>query len=77
MLLYFPSTFGFGYLGGSNTGLNVSPDGITILLDNAGRSSGDAFVHFVDKESAERALDKHREKIGHRWGGTEKNTYSL
>lgn len=44
------------------------PNGITLLTDCSGRSSGEAYVQFVNKEVAEKALLKHREKIGHRWG---------
>lgn len=44
------------------------PNGITLLTDYSGRSSGEAYVQFVSKEVAEKALQKHREKIGHRWG---------
>lgn len=45
------------------------PNGITLLTDCSGRSSGEAYVQFVSKEVAEKALQKHREKIGHRWDG--------
>lgn len=49
-------------------GLEIVPNGITLLTDYSGRSSGEAYVQFVNKEVAEKALLKHREKIGHRWG---------
>lgn len=49
-------------------GLEIVPNGITLLTDYSGRSSGEAYVQFVSKEVAEKALQKHREKIGHRWG---------
>lgn len=49
-------------------GLEIVPNGITLLTDYSGRSSGEAYVQFVNKEVAEKALQKHREKIGHRWG---------
>ena len=51
-----------------SAGLEVVPNGITIPLDVQGRSSGEAYVQFVDKDVAERALEKNKEKIGHRWG---------
>lgn len=51
-------------------GLEIVPNGITLLTDYSGRSSGEAYVQFVNKEVAEKALQKHREKIGHRWGNT-------
>ncbi|XP_018328130.1 heterogeneous nuclear ribonucleoprotein H-like isoform X2 [Agrilus planipennis] len=49
------------------TGLEIVPNGITLLTDYSGRSSGEAYVQFVNKEVAEKALLKHRERIGHRY----------
>lgn len=49
-------------------GLEIVPNGITLLTDYAGRSTGEAYVQFVNREVAEKALQKHRERIGHRWG---------
>ncbi|KAM3955009.1 heterogeneous nuclear ribonucleoprotein H2 [Aphomia sociella] len=48
-------------------GLTVAVDGVHLLSDHTGRASGEAFVHFVDKESAQEALNRDREKIGHRY----------
>ncbi|KAJ0177526.1 hypothetical protein K1T71_006399 [Dendrolimus kikuchii] len=48
-------------------GLSVAPDGVHLLSDHSGRASGEAFVHFTDKESAQEALARDREKIGHRY----------
>ncbi|KAJ8976946.1 hypothetical protein NQ317_010142 [Molorchus minor] len=48
-------------------GLEIVPNGITLLTDYSGRSSGEAYVQFVNREVAEKALQKHREKIGHRY----------
>uniref|UniRef100_A0A2H1V9H7 SFRICE_000935 n=1 Tax=Spodoptera frugiperda TaxID=7108 RepID=A0A2H1V9H7_SPOFR len=48
-------------------GLTVATDGVHLLSDVTGRASGEAFVHFVDKESAQEALNRDREKIGHRY----------
>ncbi|CAB3226895.1 unnamed protein product [Arctia plantaginis] len=48
-------------------GLTVAADGVHLLSDYTGRASGEAFVHFVDKESAQEALNRDREKIGHRY----------
>ncbi|XP_056643648.1 heterogeneous nuclear ribonucleoprotein H-like [Diorhabda carinulata] len=49
------------------TGLEIVPNGITLLTDYSGRSSGEAYVQFVNREVAEKALQKHRETIGHRY----------
>ncbi|XP_008486469.2 heterogeneous nuclear ribonucleoprotein H2-like, partial [Diaphorina citri] len=49
-------------------GLEIIPNGITLVEDPFnGRPTGEAYVQFVDKETAERALQKHKEKIGHRY----------
>lgn len=48
-------------------GLSVAPDGVHLLSDHTGRASGEAFVYFVDKQSAQDALNRDREKIGHRY----------
>lgn len=49
-------------------GLRIVPNGITLPVDYQGRSTGEAFVQFASKEIAEKALGKHKERIGHRWG---------
>ena len=54
---------GFGILG-----LEITPNGILMTTDYQGRSSGEAFVQFRNKGFAERALEKNKESIGHRWG---------
>ncbi|KAI5749375.1 hypothetical protein M8J76_006849 [Diaphorina citri] len=48
-------------------GLEIVPNGITIPHDYAGRCTGVAYIQFVDKENAEKALLRHKEKIGHRY----------
>ncbi|XP_065653802.1 heterogeneous nuclear ribonucleoprotein F-like [Hydra vulgaris] len=49
------------------SGLDISPYGITITMNQDGRASGDAYVEFVTQQDAENALLKHKEKIGHRY----------
>lgn len=49
-------------------GLEIVPNGITLPLDFQGRSTGEAFVQFASQDIAEKALKKHKERIGHRWG---------
>ncbi|KAI5088356.1 G-rich sequence factor 1 isoform X1 [Silurus meridionalis] len=48
-------------------GLNIVKDGITLVMDRWGRSSGDAFVQFATQEMADEALKKDREVIGSRY----------
>eukprot|EP00795_Rhopilema_esculentum_P013089 gene13089-3875_t len=48
-------------------GLEIVPYGITITLDQDGRCTGDAYVQFATPKDAEQALQKHKEKIGHRY----------
>jgi heterogeneous nuclear ribonucleoprotein F/H len=43
-----------------------SKEGIHIVVDNKGRSTGEAFVQFTSPEDTEKALKKNRDKIGHR-----------
>ncbi|KAL1457530.1 hypothetical protein WDU94_007748 [Cyamophila willieti] len=48
--------------------LEIIPNGITLVEDPySGKCTGEAYVQFVDKETAEKALEKHKEKIGHRY----------
>uniref|UniRef100_A0A4W3IFD6 Heterogeneous nuclear ribonucleoprotein H3-like n=1 Tax=Callorhinchus milii TaxID=7868 RepID=A0A4W3IFD6_CALMI len=49
------------------TGLEIVPNGITLPVDYQGRSTGEAFVQFASKEIAEKALGKHKDRIGHRY----------
>lgn len=50
------------------SGLEILPNGISLPTDYTGRSTGEAYVQFINKDVAEQALQKHKEKIGHRWG---------
>ena len=43
------------------------PNGITLPVDFQGRSTGEAFVQFASQEIAEKALKKHKERIGRRY----------
>ena len=55
-------------LGWVHTGMEIVPNGITLLQDPHGRTTGNAYVQFASQEIAERAEAKNKEKIGHRWG---------
>ncbi|XP_026479530.1 heterogeneous nuclear ribonucleoprotein F-like [Ctenocephalides felis] len=48
-------------------GLDIVPNGVTMVTDSTGRSNGEAYVQFKNVENADLALKKHREKIGHRY----------
>ncbi|XP_022207494.2 heterogeneous nuclear ribonucleoprotein H isoform X2 [Nilaparvata lugens] len=48
-------------------GLEIVSNGIILPTDYTGRSTGEAYVEFVNKDMAEKALQKHKEKIGHRY----------
>ncbi len=43
------------------------PNGINLLTDFEGRPAGEGYVQFASNELAEKALQKHKEKIGHRF----------
>ncbi|XP_012496564.1 PREDICTED: heterogeneous nuclear ribonucleoprotein F-like [Propithecus coquereli] len=49
------------------SGLEIVPNGITLPVDSEGKITGEAFVQFASQELAEKALGKHKERIGHRY----------
>jgi len=49
------------------SGLEIVPNGITLLHDHQGRTTGDAYVQFAGHTISEEAVAKHKEKIGHRY----------
>ncbi|KAK6170836.1 hypothetical protein SNE40_019135 [Patella caerulea] len=49
------------------TGLEIVPNGIMLPEDRQGRSTGEAYVQFSNQSIAEKALGKHKERIGHRY----------
>ncbi|XP_074594968.1 heterogeneous nuclear ribonucleoprotein F-like isoform X2 [Brevipalpus obovatus] len=48
-------------------GLEIVDRGILMTWDQRGRPTGEAYVQFATKEMADKAMAKHREKIGHRY----------
>lgn len=49
------------------TGFTIPSDGIVRPTDHTGRVTGEAFVKFLDKETTERSLQKHKQEIGNRY----------
>jgi len=49
------------------SGLEIVSNGIILPMDHQGRHTGDAYVEFVNSETAEKSMDRHKEKIGHRY----------
>lgn len=47
--------------------LEIVSNRITLPLGLKGKITGDAFVQFASQELAEKALGKHKERIGHRY----------
>jgi len=48
-------------------GLEIVSNGIQLMVDGMGRSSGEAYVQFTSKDQAHKALGKDREMIKHRY----------
>ncbi len=48
-------------------GLEITNNGILLTTDYQGRASGEAFVQFVSDEQTEKALEKNKQSMGHRW----------
>jgi len=49
------------------SGLSIKPHGITITMNQEGRASGDAYVEFTSSDQVEKAIEKNKEKMGHRY----------
>lgn len=48
-------------------GIEICPNGIAMPLDWQGRPSGEAYVQFATKNDQDMAMEKDKEKIGHRY----------
>jgi heterogeneous nuclear ribonucleoprotein F/H len=48
-------------------GMEITNNGILMTSDYQGRSSGEAYVQFSSKGDAEKALEKNKQSIGHRY----------
>lgn len=51
----------------SSLGLEVVPNGITFIVDDTDSKVGDAYVQFSNKDVVEKALERHMQKIRHRY----------
>lgn len=49
------------------SGLEICPNGIAMPLDYQGRPSGEAYVQFVSQDVSDKALERHKDKIGTRY----------
>ncbi|XP_006627257.2 G-rich sequence factor 1 [Lepisosteus oculatus] len=49
------------------SGLDIIQNGVTLVKDFRGRSTGDAYVEFASQEMADQALQRDREIIGNRY----------
>lgn len=49
-------------------GMEIVPNGVILPIDANGKLTGEAFVRFIDRETADRALTKHMTAMGTRWG---------
>jgi RNA recognition motif-containing protein len=48
-------------------GMEIAPNGIVMPYDHrTGKSTGESYVCFVDKATAEKAIQKHMHNIQHR-----------
>ena len=47
-------------------GLEIKMNGIQLMIDSGGRSSGEAYVQFVTRDHTEKALGRDKQTIGHR-----------
>ncbi|KAH7443820.1 hypothetical protein KP509_02G052200 [Ceratopteris richardii] len=48
-------------------GMSIASNGIFLCMNGDGRPTGEAFVEFVDEETASRAMQLHREQMGSRY----------
>lgn len=46
--------------------MEITRDGIVFALDASGRQTGEAYIKFASIPAADKALSKHKERIGHR-----------
>merc|ERR1712001_709402 len=48
-------------------GMEITNNGILMTSDYQGRSSGEAYVQFAEKGDVDKALEKNKQSIGHRY----------
>ena len=47
--------------------MEITNDGILLMIDSNGKNTGDAYIQFSSQEHAEQALMKHKEAIEKRF----------
>ena len=50
--------------------VEIAEEGVLVCKDYNGRPSGEAFVELQCEDDIEKAVEKHNESMGHRWGYT-------
>ena len=48
--------------------VEIAEEGVLVCKDYNGRPSGEAFVELQSEDDIEKAVEKHNESMGHRWG---------
>eukprot|EP00741_Cyanophora_paradoxa_P020828 tig00000229_g20107.t1 len=48
-------------------GITIPRDAVVIVQNSSGRPTGEAFVKFPREEEAEKAMERHRQQMGHRY----------
>ena len=48
--------------------MEIAEEGVLVCKDYNGRPSGEAFVELQSEDDIEKAVEKHNESMGHRWG---------
>lgn len=58
-------------------GIAICENGITVQVDDTGRETGEAFIEVSTDRDVEKALDRHKKSIGHRYVALKLSSYPL